>query len=83
MVSRELNNMIVRFKHLYSSYELSRALIPLILLLIASIFMSPQYFLNPMNIKVVLMQITPLALIATGEMLIILMGSIDLSPGST
>ncbi|MEM0153470.1 MAG: ABC transporter permease [Ignisphaera sp.] len=82
MTSRELNSVIARFKHLYSSYELSRALIPLILLLIASIGMSPQYFLNPMNIKVVLMQITPLALIATGEMLIILMGSIDLSPGS-
>uniref|UniRef100_A0A7J3IA15 ABC transporter permease n=1 Tax=Ignisphaera aggregans TaxID=334771 RepID=A0A7J3IA15_9CREN len=82
MTPRELNSVIARFKHLYSSYELSRALIPLILLLIASIGMSPQYFLNPMNIKVVLMQITPLALIATGEMLIILMGSIDLSPGS-
>lgn len=82
MISRELNDLVTKFRYFYSSYELSRALIPLTLLLIASIAMSPHYFLNPMNIKVVLMQITPLALIATGEMLIILMGSIDLSPGS-
>uniref|UniRef100_A0A7C5YYL9 ABC transporter permease n=2 Tax=Ignisphaera aggregans TaxID=334771 RepID=A0A7C5YYL9_9CREN len=82
MVSKELNSIVMRFRHFYSTYELSRALIPLILLIIVSIAMSPNYFLNPMNIKVVLMQITPLALIATGEMLIILMGSIDLSPGS-
>jgi ribose transport system permease protein len=77
-----INSALAKFKHFYSSYELSRALVPLIVLIIASIAMSPQYFLNPMNIKVVLMQITPLALIATGEMPIILMGSIDLSPGS-
>lgn len=79
---RELNTIFMKFKYFYSSYELSRALIPLMLIIIASIGMSPQYFLNPMNIKVVLMQITPLALIATGEMMVILMGSIDLSPGS-
>lgn len=77
-----MSTVIAKFKHFYRTYELSRALIPLILLIIVSIAMSPRYFLNPVNVKVVLMQITPLALIATGEMMIILMGSIDLSPGS-
>jgi ribose transport system permease protein len=82
MVLRILNNALTKFKYFYTYYELSRALIPLIILILVSIAMSPRYFLNPVNIKVVLMQITPLTLIATGEMLIILMGSIDLSPGS-
>ncbi|MDK6029019.1 ABC transporter permease [Ignisphaera sp. 4213-co] len=70
------------FKGVYFTYELSRAVVPLILLIIVSIALAPGYFLKPINIKVILMQLTPLTLIATGEMLIILMGSIDLSPGS-
>ncbi|MEM1629076.1 MAG: ABC transporter permease [Desulfurococcaceae archaeon] len=72
----------IQFKHIYSTYEISRSLIPLVVLIIVSIALAPHYFLKPTNIKVILMQITPLALIATGEMLVILMGSIDLSPGS-
>lgn len=75
-------NLWTWFKHVYSTYEISRALVPLVVLIIASIALAPSYFLKPINIKVILMQVTPLALIATGEMLVILMGSIDLSPGS-
>ena len=67
---------------IYSSYEILRPLIPLIILIIASIVIAPHYFLTPTNVKVVLMQSTPLSIIATGEMLVILKGSVDLSAGS-
>lgn len=70
---------VIRF---YSTHEIARPLFPLVALVAASIILSPTYFLSPINAKVILMQTTPLALIATGEALIILKGSIDLSAGS-
>lgn len=66
----------------YERHEILRPLLPLVALVIVSTVISPKYFLTPTNVKVVLMQVTPLALIATGEALIILKGSIDLSVGS-
>ncbi|MEM4004962.1 MAG: ABC transporter permease [Desulfurococcaceae archaeon] len=80
--SFSVTSIWIQFKHVYSKYEISRSLIPLVVLIIVSIALVPDYFLKPINIKVILIQVTPLALIATGEMLVILMGSIDLSPGS-
>lgn len=68
--------------NLYSSYEILRPLIPLLILIIVSMIIAPRYFLTPTNVKVILMQSTPLAIIATGEMLVLLKGSVDLSAGS-
>jgi len=62
--------------------DIARSLIPAISLYVISSVLAPGYFLSPYNQKILLMQITPLLAIATGEMLIILMGSIDLTPGS-
>jgi len=75
-------SLLSRFISFYQTYEISRPLMPFIMLIIVSIALAPTYFLAPMNLKVILMQTTPLALIATGEMFVILMGSIDLTPGS-
>jgi len=65
-----------------SVYEEVRPLTALIALFIASAAMSP-YFLTPYNQRILLLQTAPLAMLALGESMIILMGSIDLSPGST
>lgn len=75
----EKKSAIRRFLDFYNRSDLAKPLIPLLLLIAASIAVAPHYFLMPMNIKVILMQTTPLALIATGEMLPILMAGIDLS----
>ncbi|MCD6195685.1 MAG: ABC transporter permease [Staphylothermus sp.] len=63
--------------------DLAKPIIPVIGLYIIASLLAPQYFLSPYNQKIILMQVTPLLAIATGEMLIILMGSIDLTPGSS
>ncbi|RLG85244.1 MAG: hypothetical protein DRO39_06100 [Thermoprotei archaeon] len=76
-------NFLRKFVEFYQTHEIAKPLIPLLLLIAASVALAPHYFLAPMNIKVILMQTTPLALIATGEMLAILMAGIDLSVGST
>lgn len=62
--------------------DIARPLIPAVGLYIIASLIVPQYFLSPYNQKILLMQVTPLLAIATGEMLVILMGSIDLTPGS-
>ena len=72
-------SLLRRFLAFYQESDLAKPLIPLIILVAASIALAPRYFLMPMNIKVILMQVTPLALIATGEMFAILMAGIDLS----
>ncbi|MEM4491719.1 MAG: ABC transporter permease [Sulfolobales archaeon] len=65
-----------------TKYELGGPLLALALLVAASSALSPR-FLEPYNQRILLLQTAPLALIALGESMIILMGSIDLSPGST
>lgn len=59
-----------------------KPLIALLGLFIASSILSP-YFLTLYNQRILLLQAAPLTLLALGESMIILMGSIDLSPGST
>ena len=75
-------SILRRFVNFYNQQEIARPLIPLIVILIASIALSPRYFLSPANLKVVLFQSAPIALLALGEGMIIIMGSIDLTPGS-
>ncbi len=65
-----------------SAYEEFKPLLALIGLFIASSILSP-HFLSPYNQRILLLQTAPLAMLALGESMIILMGSIDLSPGST
>lgn len=59
----------------------------LVLLLIALIGFVTQrespYFLKPMNLSALIIQIVPLALVAVGEMAVLLLGGIDLSVGPT
>ncbi|MEZ0394104.1 MAG: ABC transporter permease [Desulfurococcaceae archaeon] len=62
--------------------EESKPLIAALGLFVASAILSP-YFLSVYNQKILLAQTAPLGLLALGESMIILMGSIDLSPGST
>lgn len=63
-------------------YELGGPLVALLALIAASSALSPR-FLEPYNQRILLLQTAPLALLGLGESMIILMGSIDLSPGST
>ena len=63
------------------SYEESKPFIALLALFLGSTVLSP-YFLSSYNQRILLLQTAPLALLALGESMIILMGSIDLSPGS-
>jgi len=63
-------------------YEEVKPLIAVVGLFVASAVLSP-YFLTPYNQRILLLQTAPLAMLALGESMIILMGSIDLSPGST
>ncbi|WP_434731430.1 ABC transporter permease [Thermogladius sp. KZ2Tp1] len=62
--------------------EILRPILPIFLLIIIGSIMVPEKFLTLTNVKILLMQLTPLAAIATGEMLVILTGGVDLSPGS-
>lgn len=62
--------------------DLAKPIIPVAVLFIVASALAPQFFLSPYNQKILLMQVTPLLAIAMGEMLVMLMGSIDLSPGS-
>ncbi|ADY01453.1 ribose ABC transporter, permease protein [Vulcanisaeta moutnovskia 768-28] len=75
-------SVLRRFLDFYNQQEIARPLIPFIVILIASITLSPQYFLSPSNLKVVLFQSAPITLLALGEGMVIIMGSIDLTPGS-
>ncbi|BDR93551.1 ABC transporter permease [Vulcanisaeta souniana] len=75
-------SVLRRFLDFYNQQEIARPLIPFIIILVASIALSPQYFLSPSNLKVVLFQSAPIALLALGEGMVIIMGSIDLTPGS-
>jgi len=68
-------------KEVFSRHELAGPLIAAITLFAASASISP-YFLTFQNQRVVLLMLTPYVLLALGESIIILMGSIDLSPGS-
>ncbi|MCI4436709.1 MAG: ABC transporter permease [Ignisphaera sp.] len=70
------------FLDFYNTHDLARPLLPFIAILIAAISISPKYFLASANLKVLLYQTSPIALLALGEALIIIMGSIDLTPGS-
>lgn len=63
-------------------YELGGPLVALMALITASSILSPR-FLEPYNQRILLLQTAPLALLGLGESMVILMGSIDLSPGST
>lgn len=80
--SESLLNTIKNLWGKLSVYEEIKPLIALIGLFIASALLSP-YFLTPYNQRILLLQTAPLAMLALGESMIILMGSIDLSPGST
>ena len=80
--SKEKSSLLDSFIHWFKTSDLAKPLIPAIGLYIISAILAPRYFLSPYNQKILLMQVTPLLAIATGEMLIILMGSIDLTPGS-
>ncbi len=71
-------NSIIGF---FRSHEIAGPFLALIVLVIASASVSPQ-FLTLQNQMVILLMYIPLALLALGEAMIILMGSIDLSPGS-
>jgi len=77
--------LVDTIKNLWSKlsvYEEVKPLIALIGLFIASALLSP-HFLTSYNQRILLLQTAPLAMLALGESMIILMGSIDLSPGST
>ncbi len=65
-----------------TAHELGGPLVALALLVAVSSALSPK-FLEPYNQRILLLQTAPLALLALGESMVILMGSIDLSPGST
>lgn len=65
-----------------SRSEILRPTMPLLALLIIASLIVPEKFWSVSNAKIVLLQVTPLAAIATGEMLVILTGGIDLTPGS-
>ncbi|MCY0867881.1 MAG: ABC transporter permease [Desulfurococcus sp.] len=65
-----------------STYEEVKPLIALISLYITSAILS-IHFLSPYNQRILLLQTAPLAMLALGESMVIIMGSIDLSPGST
>ncbi|MDK6029056.1 ABC transporter permease [Ignisphaera sp. 4213-co] len=62
--------------------EAFRPLAVVIMLYFAGSILAPHYFLSASNQKLILQFVAPLGLIATGEMIVILMGSIDLSAGS-
>lgn len=62
-------------------HELFAPIISAIALFSASSILSPN-FITLYNQKILLVQASPLALLALGESMIIVMGSIDLSPGS-
>jgi len=64
-----------------SSYDEFKPFIALLALFVGSAILSP-HFLSSYNQRILLLQTAPLALLALGESMIILMGSIDLSPGS-
>lgn len=70
-----------KFKKILYTHELAGPLTALVILFIASSALSP-HFLTFHNQIVLLLMYVPLATLALGEALIILMGSIDLSPGS-
>ncbi|MEM1683437.1 MAG: ABC transporter permease [Desulfurococcaceae archaeon] len=70
-----------RFKKIIYTHELAGPLTALVILFIVSSILSP-HFLTFHNQIVLLLMYVPLATLALGETLIILMGSIDLSPGS-
>lgn len=65
----------------FFEFEESKPLTALIALFIGSSIISP-HFLTWYNQRILLLQMAPLAMLALGEAAIILMGSIDLSPGS-
>jgi len=73
-----LRNIVKRI----TSADEFKPLLALIALYLSSAVIS-SYFLSVYNQKILLLQATPLVLLALGETMIILMGSIDLSPGST
>lgn len=65
-----------------SAYEVAKPLVATVCLFVGSSLLSTQ-FLSVYNQRILLLQTAPLAMIALGEAMVILMGSIDLSPGST
>lgn len=77
----EIKSFSAQVKRIFQVHELVGPLVALIALFIASSALSP-YFLTAQNQVVLLLMYVPLAVLALGEALIILMGSIDLSPGS-
>ncbi|RLG88012.1 MAG: ribose ABC transporter permease [Thermoprotei archaeon] len=81
MSSSEKFRLLIDLWKKISVYEEVKPLIALIGLFIASAILSP-HFLSPYNQRILLLQTAPLAMLALGESMIILMGSIDLSPGS-
>lgn len=76
------NTVLNKFLKLYSEHDIVKPIIPFILILIAGVVVSPYNFTSPENIRVVLLQASPIALLAVGEGMVIIMGSIDLTPGS-
>ncbi len=68
-------------RSIFTVHELAGPLASTVMLFIVSSLISPQ-FLTFYNQRVLLIMFLPLALLALGEAPIIIMGSIDLSPGS-
>lgn len=81
MLRQSFRDIGGRFRRVFQTYELLGPFLALIILFTASGVLSP-YFFTLQNQVVLMLMYVPLALLAMGETLIILMGSIDLSPGS-
>ena len=78
---KSTSQSITGFFKSFLEFEESKPLIALITLFAGSSIISP-HFLTWYNQRILLLQMAPLAMLALGETAIILMGSIDLSPGS-
>ncbi|MCC6056731.1 MAG: hypothetical protein LM583_08655, partial [Desulfurococcaceae archaeon] len=77
-------NYFIKLQGILGSLTKSELFLPVLSFLamyVISSSISPA-FLTPYNQFILLLQSVPLMLLALGESLIILMGSIDLSPGS-
>ncbi len=76
-----LSSILKGFKYFWDNYGESKPLVALLGLFIVSSFASPA-FLTRRNQEILLLQSAPAILLALGETLVILVGSIDLSVGS-
>lgn len=76
-----IRDALLALKTFLASHELAGPIVSLLILFIASTIVSPRFITFNNQVAVLLMYL-PITFLALGEALIILMGSIDLSPGS-